>query len=517
MRYTLLTLFFLCNALLLSAQVPFYKVFDLHDNIRPVNVCATLDGKFMMTGTRLSFAANQDGLLMTKVDESGNYLFHKVFDTTNKLDYGKSVLACADSGFLFVGSSRSYVPSNLFDVWVVKTDKNGVMEWSKTIDGGTSTVDMGESAMQAPDGSFIVTGIIDYNTGALSGDAFVVNLSPTGSIVWKKRLVYSNKQEADLLGKGNTVFYLSGFNGVYSTTAVQATLTRMDYSGNLLWQKRYDLPNYATVTGIHVTPDEGCIATTTNSIFKVDSTGTIQWSYSYSTGSGYSLRKVVPLPSGGYLGVGNYSPGGSVSGVLYKLDAGFNNEWIKSYGPQFSSTGDVLVLPNNAGFVMAGIGTPNVPGFTPRMALIRTDSNGAAPCFVNTVLPQNLTITSQSGSPITNTVNPTNVGYIFAQYSLMEPVVVQNFADRCTPTAVPEEAAVESLILYPNPATKMCTIELLESAYIIGYDMLGRVVHTQEGSTGKNRLELFGQSPGTYMVEAKMLTGTTLRAKLILE
>ncbi len=501
----------------LFAQMGFYKVYSLHDNTRPIGLCQTLDGKFMMTGTRQTFTANNDGMLFFKLDQNGNYLFHKSYDSSGNIDYGKNVIACADSGFLFVGTSRSFYPSNNYDIWVVKTDKTGAMEWSKTIDGGLQTPDVGENAIQAPNGSYIVTGIIDYNTGALSGDAYVVNLNATGGIVWKKKLTYSNNQEANLLAKGNTGFYMSGFNGVYATTAVKATVTRMDYNGTLLWQKNYDIPNYATVKGIDVTTDQGCIVTTTNSIFKVDTNGVVAWSYAYNSNTNYSLSKVRELYNGSFIAIGSYEPGGAVSAVLYKFDNMFNIEWIKSYGPQFISNGNVEILSNGEGYAFAGIGTPVVAGLSPTCALIKTDTNGVSPCYSTMVMPQNMTITTQAATITNNTITPATVGYIFAQYWLTEPTSVLNSASRCLATGVENGIAESALMVYPNPSQGLFTVELNTESTLTIADISGRIVYSTKCQSGINHIDVQQLTSGVYFLTAQQSNGTIATQKIVIE
>ncbi len=517
MKALFLTAFLVSASFFCFAQSPFYKVYDQPNQSGEVGLAATLDGKFVMTGTRQSFSGSNDGIVLFKTNENGEYLWHHVFDSTNNYDDGRNVIACADSGFLCIGTANSFSNTNHDDIWVVKTDKNGTLQWSRTIDGGTLTEDRGESAIQAPNGSFIVTGIIDYNTSALSGDANVINLNASGGIVWKKRLIRGNNQEANLLAKGDHGFYLSGFDGVYSSVNNSPVVTRMDYAGNVAWQKIYAVPNSGIATGLSITPDEGCIVTTTKSIFKVDSLGAVVWSYKYTSNNDLSISRVVPLASGEYIAIGSHRPNFTLYGALYKFDNAFGISWIKDYGPSFESNGDLVVLPNGGGYAFAGIGTPSGSGISARSSLIRTDTNGVVDCSTSVVPPQYLTITTQAATVTDANLTTSSVGYSLSQTSMQPQTSSLHFRDMCNPVAVAYPDDKPAILVFPNPASQSVSLTLQEDSKIVMYDMVGRVAYRRELFKGTQLIEFTDLPAGNYFIVATDGNGVTNRIRLVIQ
>ena len=93
------------------------------------------------------------------------------------------------------------------DFWVVKLSSTGSLQWQKCLGG--SRDDSAHSIQQTSDGGYIVAGFTDSNDGDVSGnhggwDVWVVKLNSTGSLQWQKCLggsdfdyAYSIQQTSD--------------------------------------------------------------------------------------------------------------------------------------------------------------------------------------------------------------------------------------------------------------------------------------------------------------------------------
>jgi hypothetical protein len=72
-----------------------------------------------------------------------------------------------------------------YDVYVVKLDANGNLQWTRTIGGENE--DLGHSLIQTSDGGYAIAGET-YSFGAGGYDVYVVKLDATGNLQWTKTI-----------------------------------------------------------------------------------------------------------------------------------------------------------------------------------------------------------------------------------------------------------------------------------------------------------------------------------------
>lgn len=119
--------------------------------------------------------------MLIKITPSGDKIWYKVFAWSQffsgkdpllaysahqypYLDY--SVQRTSDSGYLISGYNDPYAPatpSSGDDLWLIKTDTYGNMQWTRTYDG--VDIDCGESVQQTTDGDYIIAGRVSSDEG----------------------------------------------------------------------------------------------------------------------------------------------------------------------------------------------------------------------------------------------------------------------------------------------------------------------------------------------------------------
>ena len=170
------------NYVSLQGQNIFFQSYGGSGNDYGENIISTIDSGFLAIGATESYGNGLTDMYFVKTDIKGNVLWHKTFGGPN-IDYGKSVVQTLDSGFIACGYSNS---ENLnYDIFLVKVNKNGILQWSKKI-GGIDW-DFGNKIIRSVVDSnhFYVVGKT-FNYGSINGDGFVLKINSLGDSLWMK-------------------------------------------------------------------------------------------------------------------------------------------------------------------------------------------------------------------------------------------------------------------------------------------------------------------------------------------
>jgi hypothetical protein len=265
-------------------------------------------------------------------------------------DVGGPIQQTSDGGFIVAGfadSNDGDASGNhgLADLWVVKLNNTGTIEWQKSLGGSSRdgagsihmTNDGGGSIQQTNDGGYIVAGTSYSNDGDVSGnhgeaDAWVVKLSSIGTIEWQKSL---------------------GGSGYDGSNFIQQT----NDGGYILAAK--SLSNDGDVSGNHGQLDSWVV--------KLSNIGAIEWQKSLG-GSGDDVGSSIQRTNdGGYIVTGtSNSNDGDVSGNhggldywIVKLTSVGVIEWQKSLGGSASEQSFSIDLTNDGGYILSGFSESN--------------------------------------------------------------------------------------------------------------------------------------------------------------
>ena len=101
------------------------RFFGDGDNSFGTAVMQTDDGGYVVAGTLAQRDRVEDACLI-KLDATGATLWSRVFGGAD-LDYGQSMVACSDGGYIVVGGSDSFQNDGCwrYDVYLIKTDAEG--------------------------------------------------------------------------------------------------------------------------------------------------------------------------------------------------------------------------------------------------------------------------------------------------------------------------------------------------------------------------------------------------------
>jgi len=170
-----------------------------------------------------------------KLDSSGNIQWQKTYGGTY-YDYANSIRMTSDGGYIIVGVTRSFAANHNRDIWIMKLYPSGEIEWQKVY--GTTADDYGFDIQQTADGGFIVVG-----TTLSTSSAWVLKLAPLGNIEWQK--IYGRDDSEYYGSQGYSIRQTS--DGGYVLTGILMSrehgtdiwVVKLDRSGNIEWQKTY--------------------------------------------------------------------------------------------------------------------------------------------------------------------------------------------------------------------------------------------------------------------------------------
>jgi len=178
-RFLLLAMVTLLGAADLSA-LGFERVFGGPDVDRGVHVSPTRDGGYIAVGITKSFGEGDEDIYLVRTDSEGALLWSKALGGPGE-DNGWLVEEVSD-GFLVAGFTNSSGAGG-FDCYLVKTDSDGELEWSRTYGGEAD--DRCWGMVPARDGGFVLVGET-ASSGAGEEDCLVVKTDSRGRESWSQ-------------------------------------------------------------------------------------------------------------------------------------------------------------------------------------------------------------------------------------------------------------------------------------------------------------------------------------------
>lgn len=166
--------------------------------------------------------------LLVKIDPNGIQEWNKTY--TNNMDRASAIIQTADGGFLLGGSQGS-------SIVLIKTDTIGTITWNQTItDCGRSSVN---SILQTTDGGFALAGY-NYSFGAGGSDMWLVKTDANGVATWNQTYGHTSWDEAStLIQTTDSGYLLAGWTGSYGADGKDIYLVKIKNNGAVEWEKTY--------------------------------------------------------------------------------------------------------------------------------------------------------------------------------------------------------------------------------------------------------------------------------------
>jgi len=330
---------------------------------------------------------------------------------SNQADELASIQPTPDGGYILAGDTfsgafpngdKSESGQGRTDIWIVKTDASGNIEWDEVIGG--SDYDIATGVIPTGDGNYLFGG---YSFSPVSGDKtapnkglydyWVIKLNSTGGILWQKTYggshydyLRSLEMTADggfILG-GESYSNISGDKTENTYGLQDCWVIKADADGNMEWQNSFGGSGVEYTEAVHQTMDGGYIVGVSSSsdaagdktealgdadywIVKLDASGNIVWEETMGGVDRDYIGEIKQTTDGGFI-IGGYSESdisadkseNNLSGYDYwvvKINATGTIQWEETIqGNSSDQLYDILEVPG--GYFLAGTSSSGISG-----------------------------------------------------------------------------------------------------------------------------------------------------------
>ncbi len=489
MKKFILLLAFVFSIGFIEGQITFFKTIgNINANAISNYVEQTADGGYVMIGTYYGFSPTLLGVgYVIKTNSVGDTTWTQVYGNTGMIiNSGKQT---NDGGYILLGKLRN---SGYDDIYVLKIDSFGTIQWQKIIGGSNN--ETGECIKQTSDGGYIITGY-GSSFGAGLSDVYVIKLDSTGNLQWENILGGTGSETGSSIEETNDGGFI-----VIGSASSSTFLIKLDNTGILQWSKKYS-ESIISNNGKSIlqTSDNGYIIlgnrndtsatfSAMMTVIKTDSIGNINWSRIY-TGSFYNdVISIKKTASGNYIIAGSltipYPSAQAYRKLLYTLiDNSGNVIWSNSMGvssPNFDY-GTFATSTTDGGYIFTGYtSSPSLGGF---IYFIKGDSLGTSGCNDSLVTLSAAIFTPTISTPITLSA----AGVILNTPTIIENYGKDSIITYCTTVGINELPSAPQISVYPNPSSGQFNFSGLEKQNKIEvFDITGRIIYQ---SIAKNDFE----------------------------
>jgi len=322
---------------------------------RVKSVLQTSDGGYLIAGSTSTCMDNcSDDVWLIKMSPQGQEQWNRTLGGIGDEEV-EFVRQTADGGYILIGNTNSYGAGS-FDIWFVKVNSNGNMQWNNTF-GGIEQ-DKAYSISQVP-GGYIIAGSTE-SYGAGDSDFWLVKTDTNGEEEWNNTYGGNYRDGADSIQQTRDGGYIiAGITQEFGPGDTAFLLVKTDSNGTEQWYRIFGEGNYEFNPSVCLSPDGGYILggktysfdDDTYWLIKTDEDGNVQWDRTFE---GNGLDSFQLTPDGGYIINGDfYDPSKThlVQKTLIKTDSNGNEQWdIKIEGDELDS----VLQTGNGGYILAG-------------------------------------------------------------------------------------------------------------------------------------------------------------------
>ena len=377
-----------------KGEAEWQKAFGGWNDDEAYSIQQTKDGGYIVTGSTGDFGSGKRDVYILKLNSKGEIQWQKTFGGEHN-DAANSIQQTTDGGYIVAGLTYSF-GSGGADVYILKLNSKGEVEWQKTFGGeGIAGAD---SIQQTKDGGYIVAGwtsspdfggddvyilkldskgwvdttppdvnIISPSDGAVLGGTIEINLEATDDVELEKVTLYIDGNKIKEYTSGPYTYTWDSSKA--SEGAHTITVEAVDKTGNvgrksvtvimdkikdISWQKTFGGKDNDGASSIQQTTDGGYIIAGDKGgdvyILKLNSKGEIEWQKTFGAKDYDEANSIQQTADGGYIVAGD--KGGDV--YILKLNSKGEVEWQKTFGGEGIAGAFSIQQTKDGGYIVAG-------------------------------------------------------------------------------------------------------------------------------------------------------------------
>jgi len=284
----LLSLCLFATAALAQPSIEWEKSFGGSKAEYASKIINTSDGGYLVGSETDSNNGDVSGnhgitdMWLTKINSNGVKQWQKCLGGID-FDIVRGMDNTTDGGYILVGNTFSNGAKNTsqvfgnrgdLDIWVVKVDENGNIEWRQNY-GGCDR-DESRAIRQTSDGNYVIVGgTLSINSGEVFGvhggwDAWVFKIAPDGALIWQKTIggtgfdylyALQETQNGDLIIGGGSSSTNGDLAGANNNGEEDYWIAKLSMNGDLLWNKTYGGSDKDGIRGVCIATDGDILVT----------------------------------------------------------------------------------------------------------------------------------------------------------------------------------------------------------------------------------------------------------------
>ena len=414
MKYLLPVLFLFASFNNFGQVVKFERILGGEGYDQGNSVIQVFDKGYVVAGSTTSFGQGSNDMFLIKTDSLGIPVWQRTFGGIN-VDKAYALKETRDSGLVVAGYTNSFGHGG-YDMFVIRTDRNGDTLWTKTYGG--SNWDFAYSIDTTNDGGFIVAGGT-YSYGKGDEDMYLVKLNAMGDTIWTKTFGDTLEDESkSVIQTSDGGYVLTGYTKSLGDTLGDIYTIKTLPNGDTTWTSIYRgiqtdvanqiIENYSGGYIIGGKTDTSGVGKFDDIIINLSSSGQPYAINVYGGSDNDGVNSIAQSRDGTLAILGytyTYGHGLGTDDMFIYVFNPFNGFHSLTFGGIKMEVGNCINKTQDNGYIICG--NSNSYSNLDHIYLIKTDSNGVASgTIINT--PTSISSFGYSQSSFSIYPNPSN-------------------------------------------------------------------------------------------------------------